>query len=200
MLRKYLILFSIFLLSLSVAFSQGRGGRQGQGQAQGKSPGPGFGQGQGQGQTGAQAGNTQREQKRIHATKQQRDQIRTCDRAADSIRKQARSMAKNTGKKYSAAEANQQRNQIRDQIRTMDQEHERLMNGLDATQQQAWQGQIREMNQLRQQLNLRQQQMDTELGSPNPDANRVAEHAREIEQTMNSLRAQYHALASEAGS
>ena len=195
MLKKSLILFPIFLLSLSMAFPQGRGGRQSQGQGQGQ--GPGVGQGQGQGPAGAQVGNTQREQKRIHATKQQRDQIRTCDRAADSIRKQARTMAKNTGKKYSAAEANQQRNQIRDQIRTMDQEHERLMNGLDATQQQAWQEQIREMNQLRQQLNLRQQQMDSELRSPNPDANRVADHAREIEQTMNSLRTQYRGLSSQ---
>ncbi len=58
------------------------------------------------------------------------------------------------------------------------------MNGLDAGQQQAWQEQIRSMNQLRQQPNLRPQQMDDELKG-NPDAARASERAREIERTMN---------------
>jgi len=48
-------------------------------------------------------------------------------------------------------------------------EHERLINGLDASQQQAWQGTTSgNMNQLRQQLNLHQQQLDDELKG-NPD-------------------------------
>lgn len=79
----------------------------------------------------------------------------------------------------------------------MEQEHEQLMNGLDANQQQAWQEQIRNMNQLRQQLNLHQQQMDDELKG-NPDAKRVAERAREMERTMNEWRKQYGVLSSQA--
>ena len=139
------------------------------------------------------------DQKRIHATTQQRDQIRTCDRLADGIRKQARKMQQNNKGKFNADTARQQQGQIRDQIQTMKQEHERLVNGLDATQQQSWQEQIRNMNHLRQQLNLQMQQMDTELKA-NPDSKRVEERAREIERTMNSWRLQYGVLASQAGS
>ena len=80
----------------------------------------------------------------------------------------------------------------------MEQEHERLMNGLDPSQQQAWQERIRNMNQSREQLNTRIQQMDKELATPNPDAKRVAERAREMEQIMNNWRKEYKALSSEA--
>jgi chromosome segregation ATPase len=109
-------------------------------------------------------------------------------------------MAKNSGSKFNAAAANKQQSQIRDQVRAMEQEHERLMNGLDATQKQAWQEQIKNTNQLRQQVNLQLQQMDTELGSSNPDSKRVTERAREIEQTMNNWRKEYKTLSSQAGS
>jgi len=137
------------------------------------------------------------EHKRIKATKQQRDQIRSCDKLADDIRKQTRKMAKDSGKKDNYGQLNQQQVHIRNQIRKMEQEHEQLINGLDATQQQAWQEQIRNMNQLRQQLNLQQQQMDDELKG-NPDPKRVAERAREMERTTNEWRKQYGILSSQA--
>jgi hypothetical protein len=203
MLKKSLFVFPIFLLLLSIAFPQGKGGGQGKGagQGQGQSQGQGQRQGQvmsqGQGQGGAQAGSAQMEQKRIKATKQQRDQIRSCDKLADDVRKQARRMAKDSGGNLNAGQLNQQQVHIRNQIRKMEQQHEQLMNGLDATQQQAWQEQIRNMNQLRQQLNLQQQQMDDELKT-NPDAKRVAERAREMERTMNEWRKQYGILSSQA--
>jgi hypothetical protein len=53
------------------------------------------------------------------------------------------------------------------------------------------------MNQLRQQLNLHQQQMDDELKG-NPDAKRVAERAQQMERTMNEWRKQYGVLSSQA--
>ena len=136
------------------------------------------------------------EHKRIKATQQQRDQIRSCDRMSDEIRKQARKMAKDSGKMLNNGQLTQQQAHIRNQIRQMEQEHERLMNGLDVNQQQAWKEQIRNMSQLRQQLNLHQQQMDDELKG-NPDANRVSERAREMERTMNEWRNQYRILASQ---
>jgi hypothetical protein len=196
MFKKYLILFPILLLGISTGYSQGRGGGQGQGQSQRQ----GQWQGQSQGQQGAQAGSTDREQKRIQATKEQRDQIRACDKLADGIRKQAREMAQTSKKKFSTQEANRYQSEIRNKFKAMQQEHERLMSGLDAGQQQAWQEQIRNMNQLRQQVSSQLQDMEAELGSANPDSGRVAECARGIEQTMNSWRKEYDTLSSQASS
>ncbi len=202
MTKKVTVLFSIFLLAAATAFAQGRGGRQGQGQgsAQGQQSGQGQWQGQGQqqGQGGMQAGRGDMDQKRIHATKQQRDQIRTCSEQADGIRKQVRKMAQTSEKKFNADEARQQRDQIKNQIRAMEQEHERLMNALDAGQQQAWQEQIQNMNRLRQEVRSQFQRMDSELSPPNPDAVRVAERAREMEQTMKDWNKQYQTLHSQA--
>ena len=205
MLKKSLIQFSLLALLLPVAFPQGRGGGQGQGsgmgqgqgQGSGMGQGQGSGQGKGQGQVGTQAGNTERDQKRIHATTQQRNQIQTCDKTADGLRKQARTMSQAGGKKFNAGEANKQQSQIREGLRTMEQEHERLVKGLDPSQQQAWQERIRNMNQSRQQINSQMQQMDAELASPNPDAKRVAERAQEMERIMNNWRKEYKALSSE---
>jgi hypothetical protein len=198
MLKKSLILFPILLLVVSIGFSQGRGRSQRQGQ--GSNQGQGQGQGQSPGQRGAQAGSADMEQKRIHATRKQRDQIRSCDKLADGIRKQARKMAQASGRKFNIGEANRQRHQIQEQFRVMEQEHEQLMNGLDATQRQAWQEHIRNANQLRQQVNTHLQQMDTEMNSANPDSKRIAEYARVIEQTMNDWRKQYSTLYSQASS
>ena len=87
MLKKSLIQFSLLVLLLPVAFPQGRGGGQGQGGSQGQGSGMGQGQGQGSGmgqgrdrvkardRLGLKPGDTQRDQKRIHATTQQRNQI-----------------------------------------------------------------------------------------------------------------------------
>jgi hypothetical protein len=207
MLKNILILMSIFLLLASTALPQGRGGQgqgkgqgmgSGQGQGMGGGQGQGIGQGAGQGQGSAQSGDMQRDQKRVRATTQQRDQIRECDKLADGVRKQARAMSQSGGKKFNAENAKKQNSQIREQVRTMEQEHERLMNGLDSSQQQAWQEQIRNMNQSRQQMNTRLQQMAQDLGSPDPDPKRVSENAREMENAMNKWRDQYRILASQA--
>jgi hypothetical protein len=194
MLKKSLIVFPIFLLVLSAAFPQGKGGG---GKGQGQGQGMGQGQGQGQGQGGQQAMNAQMEQKRIKTTTQQREQIRSCDKLADDIRKQTRKMAKDSGKNLNTGQLNQQQVHVRNQIRKMEQEHAQLMNGLDANQRQAWQEQIRSMSQLHQQLNLQQQQLDDELKG-NPDAKRVAERAQQMERTMNEWRKQYGVLSSQA--
>jgi len=116
MLKKSLIVFPIFLLLLSTAFPQGKGGGgggQGQGQGMGQGQGQGMGQGQGQGQGGGQATNAQMEHKRIKATEQQRDQIRSCDKLADDIRKQTRKMAKDSGKNLNPGQLNQQQVHVR---------------------------------------------------------------------------------------
>ena len=199
MLKKSLLVLPIFLLSLSIAFPQGRGGGgrgQGAGQGQGQVMGQGQGSTQGQGSKQGQ-GSVLREQKRIQSTQQQRDQIRNCDKLADGIRKQAQKMAKNSGNKYNATEAARQQNQLREQIRTMQQEHEGLMNGLNANQKQGWNEQIRTMDQLQLQLRTHLQEMQAEQQA-NPDGKRNAERAREIERIMNGWKSEYDVLKSEA--
>jgi hypothetical protein len=196
--KRSLILFPIFLLVISAGFSQGRGGKQGQGQGSNQGQGQGQWQGQSQGQGNAQTGSADMERKRIQATQQQRDQIRSCDKLADGIRKQARKMAQTSGSKFNVDETNRQQNQIREQFMAMEQEHERLMNGLDSNQQLAWQEQIKSMNQLRQEVHSQLKQMDAETRSTQPDAERVAERAREIERNMNNWRKEYNSLSSQA--
>ena len=183
------------LLVFSYAFPQGRGG--GQGQQQSQRQGSGLGQSQGHVWGAGQVG--QMEQNRNQTTQQQRDQIRSCNKLADGIRKQARKMAQASGSKFQVGEANKQQIQIQNQFQTMEQEHEQLMNGLNITQNQAWHEQIKNMNQFRQQLNLQLQQMNTELSLTNPDSKRITERAREIEQIMNNWRKEYNTLSSQAG-
>jgi hypothetical protein len=100
-LNRFFILFSVMLLSLSFAFPQGRGGRQG-GQGSGRGQGGGFGRRQGseQGQINRnpQAGAAQAEHRRIKTTERQKEQIRSCSKLAEAVRKQAGKMAKNSGK------------------------------------------------------------------------------------------------------
>jgi len=204
MLKKTLIFLPILLLVLATAFPQGRGGSrggsQGQGQGQGQRGNQGVGQGSGQGRydNRGQGGSVTMEQKRVHATQQQRKQIQSCNKIADGIRKQAREMAQAKEGNFKAAKAIQQQSQIRNQLKNMEQEHAQLMNGLDPAQNQAWQEEIRNMNQFRQRLNEQMKHVDDELGSPNPDAKRVAERAREMEQIMNNWRKEYNTLSSQA--
>ena len=106
-------------------------------------------------------------------------------------------MSQAGGGKFNAGEAKQQQAKIREGVRAMEQEHERLMNGLDPAQQQALQERIRNMNQHREQINMELRNMDRELGAPNPDAKRVAERAQEMERVMNNWRKEYKALSSE---
>jgi hypothetical protein len=199
MMKKTTALFSILLLAAATAVAQGRGGGQGQGQGRGQGSGQGQGQGQGQpqGQGGTQAGHGDMDQKRIHATQQQRDQIRDCSKQADSVRKQVRKMAQTSDNKFNADEARRQRDQIQTQIRAMEQEHERLMNGLDANQQQAFKQQIQNMNRLQQETRSEFQRMNSELEPANPDAARVKERAREMEQTLKDWSKEYEALHSQ---
>jgi hypothetical protein len=183
MAKKVLCLISALLLSLP-AFAQGRGGSQGRQQ------------GRRQNQETVQAGAGQRDRDQTRLTTQQRDQLRTCDRLADGIRKQARTMGKSAGSNAPAGQLSGQRDQIRNKIREMEQEHNRLINGIDPTQQQRWQERIRNMTQLQQQLQAGLKQLDEDVDSGTPDPKRINERTREIEQTMKQWQKHYGALSS----
>jgi hypothetical protein len=203
-MKRMLAFVSIGVFIVASAFAQGRGGsgggqRGGQGSGQGQVQGQGIDQGQWQGQQQgrSQAGNTQMQQERIKATKQQREQMNTCSKQADSLRKQVRTMARTSDKKFNGDEARRQRDQIQNQLQAMEQEHERLMNGLDSSQQQAFKEQIQNMNRLRRETHSELQRMNSELEPANPNASGVKERAREMEQIMEEWTKQYQALHSQ---
>jgi hypothetical protein len=203
MIHERTVLLSIFLLITAAALPQGRGGAGGKGTGQGSSgQSGGYGrqgqgpQGQGQGQQGDPSGGGQQEQKHIRATEEQRDQIKDCEKEAKNIRNQVQRMAQTPAGKFNADEARRRMDQIQNQLRVMEQEHERLMNGLDESQRQAFGEQIQNANRLREEFQSRLRLMNSELGQPNPDPERVRERAREMEQTMKAWEKEYQAVYS----
>lgn len=175
------------------AFPQGRGGGGGRGQGgrQGQSGQPGYGQGQGN--EGRGMGQGERKQSRLDA--QQRKQVRSCENVADGARKEARTMARTSAKNFNAEQAREQRNRLREQVQTMERQHQQAMSGLDATQTQEVQEQVRNMSAYREQLRVRFEAMDRELAATAPDPARVREEARQVERIMSQWRDQYRTIA-----
>ena len=136
----------------------------------------------------------------IRATDQQRDQLRTCDQASAQLRTRARDMAKSaSGPNFNADQARQQRDQIREQLQTMQQDHERLMNGLSAEQKETLQNRIQNMDQLRERVNTRLQQVDAELDQEVPNSKMVRDHARDMEKATKEWQKQYRKMQGELG-
>ena len=107
-------------------------------------------------------------------------------------------MSQMSGDKFNLNEASKQRSQIQEQFRAMEQQHEQLMNSFGSAQNQAWQEQIKNMNQFRQQANTQLQQMNTELNSANPDSKKIKGRAKEMERIMNNWRKEYNTMSSQA--
>ena len=189
------IVIAFLCAALPLALPQGKGGQRGGGQS--------SGQGQGQGQQGRPggsdrgSGSTDGERDRIHVSQQQRDQVKSCDGSADAVRKQAGKMGKSgQGGGFNAGKARQDRDRLQEQVRAMQQEHQRLMQGLNPGQQQALESDVRDMNRLQERLNTHMENMNGELRKDAPDAKRVAEQAREMERVSKEWREQYRAVQS----
>ncbi len=187
----FLILF--LCIPLPLAFTQGKGGQKGKGQSSGQ---------QQRQQVRSNAsdkgyGATDQERERVRVSQQQREQVRTCDRSADAVRNQARKMGNyGQGNAFNADKARQDRDRLYEQVRTMQQEHQRLMQGLDPGQQQALENHVRNMNGLQERLNVRMEELNGELGKTAPDAKRVTEQARQMERVSKEWREQYRAIQS----
>jgi chromosome segregation ATPase len=193
MKRKLVLWIAFLAAAVPLALAQGRGGQGGKGQNSG------YGQGQQRRSEGSEsgAGNTDRQHDRVHASQQQQDQVKACDRAAVAVRDQARQMGKygqNAG--FNADKAHQDRDQLQERVRAMQQEHERLMQGLNQRQQQALESHVRNMTRLQEQLNARMQDLNAELDKANPDLKPVTTHAREVERVSEEWRNQYDSIRS----
>jgi len=191
-LRLY-VLNAILILGLSaaVAQAQAKGAQKGTGQKkQGQQTVRGSGQG---------SGAMERDRDRIQMTGRQHRQLQACDRSADQIRRRAGKLAKGaSGRDFDPAGARKERDGLREQVRTMEQEHERLMQGMSPEQQQMLQSRIRNMNEVRERLHKTMAGIDGDLERPSPDGKRVAEKAREMERLSKEWRKHYREIQSSA--
>lgn len=196
-MRSRIIAFAAVLaLAAPLSFAQGRG----QGGGAQKGQGAGQAQGQQKGRGGPEMGKGKMDRDRIRATDQQRDQLRTCDQAMDRVRQRARDMAKmGTGAKFNAEQARQQHSQLRNELRAMEQEHERLMNGLSEGQKKAMEERHRNMEQIHSRIENRMQEMNQNLGQSTPDGKHFTERARALEQDMKLFQKQHRAMQNEMG-
>lgn len=187
-ITPFLLLFA--LLNPAPVTTQGRFG----GNVQQLHP---QGAGQGQGQRGAEMGKgtLERDQKRIRATIQQRDQLRSCDRSADQVRKRARTLARTAQNAGAQAGAiGEQTTQLRQQFRSMLEEHNRLLESLDTEQRTRLQEQIRNMQAIRERVEIQLSAIETGSARSDPDRKRIAERARELEQHLKEWQRQYRTM------
>jgi len=123
------------------------------------------------------------------------DQVRACDRSAQEVRNRARRLAAGTsGSSFDADRTRREWDQLRERVRFMQQEHERLMQGLSDEQRQALQERIRTMNELRERALAEMQSIDQELSRPRPDGRQLAERTRAMERAARELQQQYQAM------
>jgi chromosome segregation ATPase len=187
MMHRYSTFAVMILLAVSVTWGQGKG----------KGSQAAKGQGQKQQQAGAQQGQGDMDRDRVRASAQQRDQLQTCDRSAEAIRTRTRQISKSAGGKgFNPDQARKERDQVREQLTKMNQEHEKLMQGLNDGQQRALQAHITNMERARERISTQFQAMDQELSRPQPEGKKVAEQAREMERTMSEWQKQYRTVQS----
>lgn len=155
--------------------------------------------GQGQGQ-GTQVRQAQRTQARIHATSAQRGQYQAACAAGTQARKQVRSMVKSQkGTGASPSQARTQRDQLADSVRTIDRDHRRLVEGLDAQQRYALQDRVRETNRLVGEVDERHRSLDRALADPTSGSREISERAKQLDRAMKDWQKQYRKLGSEMG-
>lgn len=167
--------------------------------ARGGQQGGGSGGGQGQGQ-GTQARQTQRTQARVHATSAQRGQFQAACANGTQARQQVHSIARSQKKSGAdTGQARAQRGSLRENVRTIDQEHRRLVEGLDAEQQYALQDRVRETNRLVKEVDERHRSLDRALADPSTDSREISERAKELDRAMKEWQKEYRKLGSEMG-
>ena len=180
------------ILVTAAAAQHGQGhGQQGQGQrppTAGSQRVPGSG-------GGSQTQMRDQERLRIRATDQQQKQLQNCSQSAERLRSRVRQMSRiSAGQKIGSERAKQWREQLGTELANMNQEHERLMNGLSSEQRSAVQIQTKEMQTSRTRLNDIAEAVEIELALDAPDPAKVRETAKQMESEVDRIRAQQKKL------
>jgi len=118
---------------------------------------------------------------RIHATDEQRDQVRACNQILERAQMSLKSLPAQAG-------------QLSEQIATLNQEQEKLIAGLDKNQHEQLRARIRDMERAKDHANAVLKKLSGELAKSKPDQKRVAELAAEMEKEMAPWQEQYRGL------
>lgn len=194
------LLTGLLIMTLPILTEAGHGGSGGGSGMKGASPYGGKGQYPEPEKSGKGMMMQQQDQKRIHATDQQRDQVRACVHSADRLHLRTRDMIHATeGGAFNIDAARQDRERIRNEIRIMEEEQNRFMQGLNAEQREQMRERTRTMEEHRERLNSQFREMDQELSKSDPDRERISRQAREMERTMNEWQNEYRGTGSDMG-
>jgi len=118
---------------------------------------------------------------RIHATDEQRDQVRACNQILERAQTALKSLPV-------------QGSQLREQIATLNQEQEKLIAGLDKNQHEQLRTRISDIERARDHANAALKKLSGELTKSKPDQKRVAELAAEMERETTPWQEQYRGL------
>ena len=184
--RKICVLMVIpALLLLACPAVDARGGGSGGGH-QDMSDQPGTGQ-QYQGRQQMRM----RQRKHIQATENQQNQLRSCVNSGMRAHKQVQNLAQvAAGSDFNPGQARQLRDQLRNEVQTMQQEHHRFRQSLSGDQREEIGVPLQEMSRAEERMNMRLKAMDQELAKANPQADYVAEQARETERAVQEWQEQ----------
>jgi hypothetical protein len=203
-MKPNLLLTILFSAALTLAATaQGRGqGSGGGGQRGGPATPSGqrgpSGTGQPVGKTGS--GQQQTKQERIRATEQQRNHIQACEQSGNRVSERARAVAEAAkGGGVDSAEFRRLHEQLQQEIRTMQQDRDRLMNGLSQEQQTELQARIRKTDQARDRVNERLRSLDMEMAKADLDQKRIRSFAQDLEKATKEYQKRLRETAEEMG-
>jgi len=133
----------------------------------------------------------------IQANVQQREQARICMQLADSACLQAQNMVQATkGRNFDIDNAKWERDRLHNSKQLMQEEHNRFMQGLTSDQKAQMQERISNMIQEQNRLTECINTINKEFENPDPNRERIAQQAKEIERAMNNWRNQYQIINS----
>ena len=186
MLKKIIVLtLTAALFGGPVWAGQGRGQKQSNPQRKGPMA---TGQRGGQQQGGYSRGAGTQERKRVHVSRQQRDQLRNCTQSGEQVRRQARDMTQvGKGGRFDAPAARRQRDQLRTHVDQMLGQQGRFMQNLDAGQRNQLRDWSQKMDLTRNRLQTHFQALDEELGKENPNPETVRRRARNLEKELKKF-------------
>jgi hypothetical protein len=194
---KFLVLGATIFLLIADSTAQRKGGGNA-GPPAGQSRQQGAAGQQSQMGNGAGSGMQDQQQLRLHASDQQRQQLRDCTQTADQVRNRTRDIlrqSKNTG--IATEQRKQWQEQLRNEIQTLNRNQEQLITGLSEEQRTISQKTIQQMETSRNRLLEVSEILGNALVAPELNQDRIQEQARATERAANELKKQQSQLAAQ---
>lgn len=190
---------TLVVLLLATPTAYGQGGSRGAGGHDGGGHRGGERSSQ-MGQQRTEVGSKMHQRERIHATKEQHSQYRTCVQSAERVSSRARQMTQVAkGKAFNREQAQQYLEQLRNEIQMMEQNHQQFVEGLSEEQSAQIRERVRKMDKARERLNAHLHTIDQQLNQGEFNGKGVAKQAGEIEKAMKEWNKQYQKVGSDLG-